>query len=376
MCYLISMEICGITTDLWEYLSSSDKPLALYGTGDGADKIIAALKSKGLFKRIRAVFASDGFVRDRSFAGFKVRSYFDVASEFGEDGFIALLCFGTSRPDVLGTIRGIAQKTELYAPDVPVCGDGLFDMEYYMANKPRLEKVYGLLEDEASRACFADALSFKLTGDLRYLDSSVSHEDEEYGLLPDIDGAFIDLGAYNGDTLTRYLLHYPNITSACAVEPERHSYKKLCRAADELKDKTGKRIDLYNALIGDRDGKATLTSSHGRGTRNADVSGSGAGITAPSGMTIIDKVTIDRISESLGRAGFIKFDVEGEECAALSGGMRTITKDRPALKIACYHRNCDLFAIPEKVLSTGVPYKIYLRRLQGVPCWDLDYYFV
>ncbi len=370
------MCLSDIITDLWDYLKSTDRPIALYGTGDGADKIIAALKSKGLFERVRAVFASDGFVRDRSFAGFKVRSYSDVVSEFGEDGFIALLCFGSSRPEVLETINGIARKTELYAPDVPVCGGGLFDMEYFMANKPRLEKVYGLLEDQASRKCFADSIRFKLSGDIRYLDISVSSEDEEFDLLPDIDGAFIDLGAYNGDTLARYLERYPEITSACAVEPERHSYKKLCQAADLLTEKTGKKIDLYNALIGDREGPATLTSSHGRGTRNAAGCGMGAGITDPSGMTKTEQVTIDRISESLGRVGFIKFDVEGEECAALSGGMRTIIKDRPSLKIASYHRNCDLFAIPEKVLSTGVPYKIYLRRLRGVPCWDLDYYFI
>ncbi|MCI1769931.1 MAG: hypothetical protein LKM40_07310 [Mageeibacillus sp.] len=42
------MEFCNVTTDLWDYLRSCGKPLALYGTGDGADKIIGALESKGL----------------------------------------------------------------------------------------------------------------------------------------------------------------------------------------------------------------------------------------------------------------------------------------------------------------------------------------
>ena len=63
--------------DLWEYLSAERRPIALYGTGDGADKIIAVLENLGLSDLIAAVFASDGFVRNRSFHGFKVMSYSD-----------------------------------------------------------------------------------------------------------------------------------------------------------------------------------------------------------------------------------------------------------------------------------------------------------
>ena len=70
--------------DLWEYLSDVRRPIALYGTGDGADKIISVLERYGLKDLIAAVFASDGFVRDRMFHGFKVISYSECCKKFGD----------------------------------------------------------------------------------------------------------------------------------------------------------------------------------------------------------------------------------------------------------------------------------------------------
>ena len=33
---------------LWEYLKTAGKPVVLYGTGDGADKLIARLEENGI----------------------------------------------------------------------------------------------------------------------------------------------------------------------------------------------------------------------------------------------------------------------------------------------------------------------------------------
>jgi len=368
------MALTDIRTDLWETLKERDLPLALYGTGDGADKIIHALKTKGLMDKVKAVFASDGFVRDRFFAGFKVRSFDDTLAEFGPSGFITLLCFGSSRSEVLNTIDKIRSKTELYAPDVPVCGTELFDYGFYKANESRLEAVFRMLGDEDSKDIFRNVINFKLSGDIKYLDLAVSEPDEDL-LLSGVRGGFIDLGAYNGDTLARYLDLLPGISSSAAVEPERHSYKKLVKMAEELSAK-GARIDTYNALAGSTPGTALVTSAHGRGTRNAGITGQGAGITNLANAREISVVTIDKIAETLGGTGFIKFDVEGEEINAIKGGTDTIKRFKPALKIACYHRSPDLFEIPEQILKIRSDYRIYLRRLKGVPCWDLDYYFV
>lgn len=56
---------------VWEKLKGADLPIVCYGTGNGADKIFDEFERLGI--KISAVMASDGFVRDRSFRGFKVK---------------------------------------------------------------------------------------------------------------------------------------------------------------------------------------------------------------------------------------------------------------------------------------------------------------
>ena len=86
--------------DLWHYLQTVKNPIVLYGMGNGADKIINVLKDFGV--EISGVFATDGFVRDKYFHGFKLSSYSQLKECFGQ--MTVLLCFGSSRPEVLENI--------------------------------------------------------------------------------------------------------------------------------------------------------------------------------------------------------------------------------------------------------------------------------
>ena len=115
--------------DLWTYLSETEKKIVMYGMGNGADKIIAVLDRYGI--EVADFFASDGFVRGHSFHGKVVLSYSDTKAKYGADNMIILLSFASSRPEVLENICRIASECELYAPDVPVFGDTLFDGEFY-----------------------------------------------------------------------------------------------------------------------------------------------------------------------------------------------------------------------------------------------------
>ena len=94
-------------TDLWQILKMTDKPIVLYGTGDGADKIINVLESKGI--NWDGVFASDGFVRSRTFRDKPVISYKEAVKTFGED-MIILIAFGSSLPEVVERFFALAQK--------------------------------------------------------------------------------------------------------------------------------------------------------------------------------------------------------------------------------------------------------------------------
>ena len=59
--------------ELWPYLQKTEKPIYLYGMGNGADTILDKLQSLGV--QAAGVFASDAFVRHQNFRGYTVCSY-------------------------------------------------------------------------------------------------------------------------------------------------------------------------------------------------------------------------------------------------------------------------------------------------------------
>ena len=141
----------------WEELKEAKLPIVLYGMGDGADRILAALAAHGL--QAAGVFASDEFVRGQVFHSFPVLQYEEAKRRFGR--MLVLLAFGTGLPAVLARIDQIAQEQTLLAPDFPVVGNTPFDRAFCEAHRAELETVHSRLADAQSRRVFEDLLAYK-----------------------------------------------------------------------------------------------------------------------------------------------------------------------------------------------------------------------
>ena len=342
--------------DLWNYLKTTQKPIVLYGMGNGADKIISVLNSYGI--RVSGVFASDGFVREKVFHGFKVTDYKTAKDNFGD--MVVLVCFGSSLPDVISNIRRIAAEQELYAPDVPVYGDILFNEEYVIKNKEQLRWAYNQLADETSKSVFENAVMYKLTGKIDYLFDCETQPKEIYENILHLsdDETYFDLGAYRGDTVEEFLSVVSDYNKIIAVEPDLKTYNKLCIATKNIKD-----ITDINACVSDIDGEIEFEMNGSRGS------------TIGKGNDVINSVTVDSLLK-IAVPSYIKMDIEGAELAAINGGKNTIIKHKPKLQIAAYHRSEDLLLIPQEVLKLRPDYKIYLRHFPSLPCWDMSYYCI
>lgn len=341
---------------LWEYLKTAKKPIVLYGMGNGADKIITVLEQKGI--PFKGVFASDGFVRKKTFHGFEIANLKELEDRFGD--LIILLCFGSERPEVLEMIKGISARHELYAPDVPVVGDGLFDREFVTKNASRFQKIHSLLADEISKKTFENIIKFKLSGDINLLFECEVHRDEPYENLLNLskNEHFLDLGAYNGDTVLEFAEKAAEYALITAVEPDKKSFKKLQKNTEGLQN-----IRLVNAAVCDISGKGLFDM---KGGRNSAIGNMGVET---------DLVTVDSLNCPLPPT-LIKMDLEGGEAAAIKGAYNTIRNHRPRLQIAAYHRNEDLFALPEKILEINPGYKLYFRHFPSLPAWELNFYFI
>ena len=348
--------------DLWDYLGKTDKTIVLYGMGNGADKILAVCNTRGI--PVADIFASDGFVRGQFFHGKTVLSYSAVKEKYGKENLIVLLSFATSRPEVLDIIHAVASECELYAPDVPAFGDTLFDLDFYLQNEEKFEEAYSLLCDEESKEIYEQIILYKLTDKLCHLEAAESDKDTVMRSLLGAQSirSYLDLGAYNGDTIRELLNYAPSLERVFAMEPDRRSFRKLTEYAQAVGERP-----LITATQAAAWSEDTTLHFGDEGNRNSSLSATGHAtketlVRALSADSLLDGESVD----------YIKYDVEGAEREALIGTQKTIAAHRPRLLISCYHRSEDLFALPLQMARMRPDYRLFLRRYPYIPAWDLN----
>ena len=213
--------------ELWKRLKATNKPIVLYGMGNGADRILNVMEQRGI--KASGVFASDDFVRHQTFRGFTVERYDELKDRFGD--MVILLAFGTHRSEVLDCVRTLMAEQEVYAPDVPVAGDTLFDEAFLQLHRAEFETVYHMLADEQSKRVYENVIRSKLTGEIEPLFACESSVEEAWGLFGlGNQESYLDLGAYTGDTVERFLYFTGGkYRQIWAVEPDIKNYKKLVK---------------------------------------------------------------------------------------------------------------------------------------------------
>lgn len=371
------------TPDLWHYLreqtavAEAARPLLLYGMGDGADKVMEVCRRYSI--PVSDVFASDGFVRGQSFHGRRVLSFSEARDIYGE-AMIVLLCFGTRRPEVLESIQQVAHTCELYVPDVPVSGGELFTSELVATHAAELSAVRETLADEMSRGVLDGIVRARLSGRLDDLAATASPRSEVWSDIlhaKDIRTA-VDLGAYTGDSLRELMAQAPSLETALCMEPDERSYRKLSAFAAAGAGQGLTLIPLHAAAW---DSDTTLVF-HDTGNRNASL------LSVPQSRERLREVPARRPdsawrdvcaslpADAYRRLDLIKYDVEGAERAALLGSRELLLRDRPRLLVSLYHHSADLWELPLLVRSLCPSARLYLRRMAGVPAWDIELYVV
>ena len=354
--------------DIWERLHFADRPVIIYGTGNGADKVLNEMAKKSISPV--GIMASDGFVRGQSFRGYTVKSLSEHLKEFSDP--IIIIAFGSQRSDVIDNILEIAGKHTVLCADVPVYGDNIFDAEFCDGHYTELEKLRGILADDHSRRVLDGVLDFRLHGELPSLTGIFSDKDEAFENILRLgdNESYLDLGAYRGDTIEEFLRYtcgkYSHIT---ALEPDVKTYRKLCEYAGSFQ-----RTQLFNMGIWSQDDDLIFNSALGRGSSidGFAVSSEGAACrrndTRALAVTCIDTLYKRR------RLTYLKMDVEGAEERAILCGAMVIARDKPKLNIALYHRSEDIFKLPLMIHTIQPDYRLYLRQHPHIPDWDLNLY--
>ena len=230
-------------------------------------------------------------------------------------------------------------------------------------HESKLKEVYEHLADEQSRKVFAATLNYKLSGKISYLFRCETQRREDLRQLirTDAQESYLDLGAYNGDTIQELgELTDWRWREVIAVEPDRRNCRKLRALAEQLAQR-GLAVEVHEKGIWNTVCELSFSDSGGRQSTFM-----GAQKRAVP-VTTIDEVTAGRA------ISYIKMDVEGAEAQAIDGGAATIKKDKPKLFVAAYHYDVDLFRLPLLLWDLVPEYKIYLRKHPYVPAWELNF---
>ncbi len=343
-------------SSVWDVLKKTDKPIILYGMGDGADKVLREFDKLGI--EPFGVMASDDFVRGQSFHGFTVQKLSDFETELGE--FIIALCFASQLPDVTAHIKSVALRHKMLVPSVPVFGENIFNDAFYRENRESFSRAFDLLADEKSRGVFRDIIRFQYSGELNHLERCTTDKQEAFESILRLEPgeSYLDLGAYNGDTIDEFLSFCPDYKSITAFEPSPKSFKKLQEHCAAMHD-----VNLWQTASYNRN---TVLTFNTKSSRNCAMADEGTPVQGARVDTILcgQKIT------------YAKLDVEGAEKETFEGMENTIRLFKPKLNVAAYHRSEDLFALILQLHGLNPDYKFFLRHHPYIPHWDTNLYCI
>lgn len=339
---------------VWEKLAETQEPIIMYGTGNGADKVVDVLESLDI--KLSGVTASSGFVRERFFRGLPVKSLEYFEEKYSD--FTIIITFGTSISDVMENIFSISKKHRVLVPCVPVIGKKIFDRRFLENYEEEINYAYSLLADDFSRKIYKGYVNFQFGGDISLLKEIETDESEAYTQILKLSDkeTFVDIGAYRGDTVEKFLNYtdrkYKNIVAA---EPDKKTFLKLLKNCESLKNFNG-----LNVAVTDFDGEIGFSSLGGRQS-------------AVGGENMIKSLSLPTLCKGI-EPSFIKIDSEGCEIEILKGGENILKEYKPKMNIAAYHKSEDIFKLPILLKNINPDYKIYLRHHPYIPAWDTLFY--
>ena len=282
--------------------------------------------------------------------GGRVVSAGNFESEYGKDALV-LIC--TAVDNTYHEIRQQMEALGFFCCSVD---------EYIFAQRvPELLECYDSFEDEESRDLYAKLIMWRI----QHIDPCLpilpleQYFAQRGFLLSSNKEVFVDVGAFVGDTIERYLHKREGVFGQIyAFELDKDNYQALKYRIERLKREWGirdGRIFLANCGIGSQKSSSNLYRPSGTGLGSMMVDSTADG----SELQHIDIVTLDEYFPEQ-RVDFIKADVESYEYDLLLGGSEIIRRDRPKMAICIYHNATDMYRVMLYLKNLNLNYKFQL----------------
>ena len=271
-------------------------------------------------------------------------------SELNINDFI--LISSSFQDEIYCQLRDAGFKNVFNFPTGDIITKEHYQDEIIYQNEKLIKELYAKLADAQSKKVLENIISYRLTNDLYYIKEIASYSDQYFPKIINLcdNEIFVDVGAFDGDTLKIFLKKTRKHKSiiAIAFEPDKDSYKKL----NEIHGGYWQEIEFYNNAVSDSN--TTIYFNGGKGIQSH--------VSPFLTDTLIEAITLDSFFQNKDKPTYVKMDVEGSESAIIKGAKKIISENLPKLAISVYHRSDDLWVIPRLINSITPNYEFYLRH--------------
>lgn len=350
-------------------------PLILYGAGTLGRTALAGLRAQGVEP---AAFVDDTPGKDgTTVEHVAVMSAAAALERFGEEAVFAVTILNPRLPYLEARRRLRSQGCRQVISFVELARTFPRTLlphyqyqraEEVLAQADEIRRGFRIWADDESRRQFAAHVAFRLHADYEALPppSGETYFPSDVPLPLTDETIFVDCGAYDGDTIRRFLAsRHGRFREIDAFEPDTQNCRKLREFVNTLEGEAARRIHVFNAAVGRRRERLRFQST-----------GDMAASFSQDGGVEVDVLPIDEVvAAEAGDCVYVKYDVEGAELDALKGTAQLIARARPTLAVSIYHRPHDLWELPLYLASLDAGYRLFLRT-EGADGMDLICYAV
>lgn len=300
--------------------------------------------------QINGVFVDTEYVNSPSFFGLPLFSIDDGRLKKECNIIIGFNIAPNIVKERLSKIHGI--DVHYHVLPIDVDGPCSLSYQYIKQHITDFEKIYDICADDLSRQVLIEYINAKISGRTDKLWNVIS-EDRYFPkdiLKISKNEVYLDCGAYDGADIISFLKHVNNDYSKIyAFEPDLKSIRLM---KNRLVNNNIKNIEYIQCGLWNEPGFCNFVS---------DEQGSRIVMTTIVSDYSIKVDTIDNICNGV-PVSIIKMDIEGSEVNTLRGAENTIRINKPKLIICAYHKQDDIFKIPNEILRMNPEYKIYFRH--------------
>ncbi|MFM8275919.1 MAG: FkbM family methyltransferase [Cyanobium sp.] len=227
---------------------------------------------------------------------------------------------------------------------------------------PRFQELMKLLADDESRLIIQRMIAFRSGSDLAF--SAFKSSELQYfnhltlrSLPRNRPISYLDVGAYNGDTL-EHLCAKAMVGTAILLEPDPSNFRALTQNTRKLAGQYPQLRPLVLPLgAGSQSGYASLEVGGEASSLHIQSQGQTTDAYTVTVTPLDDILPVEHID-------FIKIDVEGHDRDAIQGMLGILDRSRPVIAVSLYHRPHDFAELTIEISQVlkEAPYSFYVRQ--------------